>query len=491
MALPTPTSNDLAAAPLVLDLCEALEAESIDYCHWKSNAFLHRSLSGENDLDLLIRRSDADCFSAVLQRLRFKAAETPGRALPGVLNFYGHEQACARPIHVHAHYQLIVGDDLTKNYRIPLEEAFLESSTREGVLRIPPPELELIVLVLRLALKHSTWDAALSRRTSVPKNAVAEVRFLQERVDDELLYVLLHRHLPFVGQQAFADQLRSLSVEGSLRSRARSGHRLTGDLSACARRPRWRDVSLKLWRRAGGIADRIWKRPHPRKRLAAGGALIAVVGADGAGKSTTVESLAAWLSRDFSLTRFHLGRPPASVATRCVRALGRLRTGALLLTRGRAAARREASPTSSLRMLHAAALARDRYRVYVEARRVATNGGLVVCDRFPLPQLTSMDAPRITKPPTEGLAGRLGRRLAARELRYYRAISSPDVLIVLRVDPDVAVARKPDEPADFVRGRWQQIWDIDWDALGAHVVDATRPEKDVLEEVKNIIWDRV
>jgi hypothetical protein len=142
-------------------------------------------------------------------------------------------------------------------------------------------------------------------------------------------------------------------------------------------------------------------------------------------------------------------------------------------------------------MLNAAALARDRYRTYVRARRVATNGGLAVCDRFPLPPLTSMDAPRIMRTPTGGLAGRLGRRLAARELRYYRAISSPDVLIVLRVDPEVAVTRKPEEPAEFVRGRWQEIWNIDWDDLGAHVVDATRPEKDVLEEVKNIIWTRV
>ena len=31
--------------------------------------------------------------------------------------------------------------------------------------------------------------------------------------------------------------------------------------------------------------------------------------------------------------------------------------------------------------------ARDRYREYAGARRSATNGTLVVCDRYPLPQL--------------------------------------------------------------------------------------------------------
>jgi hypothetical protein len=66
---------------------------------------------------------------------------------------------------------------------------------------------------------------------------------------------------------------------------------------------------------------------------------------------------------------------------------------------------------------------------YVRARRVATNGGLALCDCFPSPQLTSMDAPRIRRTPTDGLAGWLERRLAARELHYRGAIAPPGVLI--------------------------------------------------------------
>ena len=40
---------------------------------------------------------------------------------------------------------------------------------------------------------------------------------------------------------------------------------------------------------------------------------------------------------------------------------------------------------------------RDRYISYVQARRFATNGGLVICDRFPLPQIKIMDGPQVER----------------------------------------------------------------------------------------------
>jgi thymidylate kinase len=130
------------------------------------------------------------------------------------------------------------------------------------------------------------------------------------------------------------------------------------------------------------------------------------------------------------------------------------------------------------------ALARDRYLAFTGARRIATNGGLVICDRFPVPQLRLMDSPRVERL----LPG--SRMLARMERRYYRAMS-PDILVVLRVDPEIAVARKPDEPADFVRTRWREIWDVDWSSVPAHVVDAGQPADVVLAQLKTLVWARL
>jgi thymidylate kinase len=472
---------------LVRDLCAALDTEDVDYCHWKSNAFLDRSRSAENDLDLLIRRADSEVFSAILDRLDFKAAANPSSALPGVLDYYGYDKDADRLVHVHAHYQLIVGDDLTKSYRIPLENAFLASVTRERDFRVPPPELELILLVIRLGLKHLTWDALLARRGKVSAGARAELDFLGAHVDEDVLYRLLEEHLPFVDRRTFMDCRRALAAGAGRWFGIRAGRRLVADLKPCARRSRAADVGLKVWRRAAGIVSRIAGRPAPRKQLRAGGAVIAIVGADGAGKSTLVQTLSDWLGKNFGVRRMHLGRPAPSLATVVVTFLVRAKTAWLILAR-RAAGRGHPSSPPKPRASLAVALARDRYLASRTARRIATNGGLVVCDRFPVPQLTLMDAPRIERSFPAGDSRPLTRRMAALERRYYAAMPAADVLIVLRVDPETAVARKPEEPPDFVRARWREIWDVDWESAGAHVVDAGRSPEEVLSEVKSLVW---
>ena len=97
---------------------------------------LARSVSGENDLDLLVHRDDARRFLAVLSRLGFNRALAPGgREHPGVAHFYGLDRDSGRLVHVHAHFQLVLGDDTTKNYRLPLEAAYL---ARPGTTRSCP-----------------------------------------------------------------------------------------------------------------------------------------------------------------------------------------------------------------------------------------------------------------------------------------------------------------------------------------------------------------
>ena len=78
--------------------------------------------------------------------------------------------------------------------------------------------------------------------------------------------------------------------------------------------------------------------------------------------------------------------------------------------------------------------------------------------------------------------------LAALEHRYYQQIMFPDLLIVLRVDPEICVQRKTDETPDSVRSRSQEIWNLDWCETPAHIVDASRPKSQVLSDVFNLAW---
>ena len=63
-------SKALIPLSAVINLCETLKTDGINYCHWKSNAAIDRSASGDNDLDLLVSRADAQQSSTARRRLR-------------------------------------------------------------------------------------------------------------------------------------------------------------------------------------------------------------------------------------------------------------------------------------------------------------------------------------------------------------------------------------------------------------------------------------
>jgi thymidylate kinase len=112
----------------------------------------------------------------------------------------------------------------------------------------------------------------------------------------------------------------------------------------------------------------------------------------------------------------------------------------------------------------------------------------VVCDRFPVAGLRFMDGPR-----TAGLPGvdrrRLARWLADREAGYYARMGRPNLTLVLRVPPEVAVGRRPEQDARYVWNRAQEVWDLPWPADDVVVIDASQPHEQVLRQLRRAVWD--
>src|SRR5215210_1311330 len=122
--LDQPTSSSLNSPHLLQGLAQALDSETLRYCQWKG---LWR-VPGNGDTDLLVHRSDAARFRSVAARLGFKPVLPSGeRQIAGTESFLGHDPALAHPIHLHVHYQLVVGDYWRTIYRLPIEEALLEN----------------------------------------------------------------------------------------------------------------------------------------------------------------------------------------------------------------------------------------------------------------------------------------------------------------------------------------------------------------------------
>lgn len=480
-----------AVLELVARLGQTLADERIEYCHWKSNAYLDRSASGENDLDLLIDRAHGERFVRILLRLGFKEAFAPREAaLPGVRDFYGWDVPTRRWVHVHAHFQLILGNDLSKNYRLPLEREYLASSSQGDLFRLPAPEFELLILVIRMVLKHSAWDSILMRHGALTKTERRELEVLSTEENLTKVEALLPL-VPGLDRSLFDLCLRSLQTGCPIWMRIRAGERLQVLLRGWARYPHGVDVLLKFIRRVEQPFARRMLHIRPKNRLANGGLFIAIVGGDGAGKTTLTDAVHAWLSVKFEVQAFHMGKPAWSLTTVLLRGLLKVGTLLGLYPFEGDTYEQSAGPHGLPWFIRAVCTARDRSLTYQQARRFSSSGGLALCDRYSFSGLMHMDGPQCEGAVHPERVTGLYKFLIEQEKIYYQRIPPPDLLIVLKLDPEIAVQRKTEETALSVRARSTEVWGLDWDVVSGHVIDASRPRDEVLAQVQALIWEHL
>jgi len=502
-------SAESARAPLgvLRDALRRIHDADIRYCHWKSNEHLDASLDGRTDVDVLFDRRAIVPLTRLLGECNFKRfVVRPGRGYPGIEDYVGFDHATGALTHLHVHYQLTLGEKFLKGHRLPWEELYLSTrvwdSTHE--MYVADPHLELTTLMVRAVMKLRARDSVLEALGSpfIRGGMLRELRWLHERVDRGRL-------LEVAGALVGPDAARLLAAlldaprpsTGQLRAFGRHAvpklheYRLFGT-AAAIRQMTTRELSVVWWK------IRNWYLGAPTKStrtLPHGGISIALLGADGAGKSTLTGEIAEWLSHEVAVVTTYggSGKGSASLPRRLLQAAAALRR------RGSAAAgrRSEDHPRRSVddeptrlrafgRLIWVWSLVRERRRRARESRRAKGLGMVVLSDRFPQSQFPGWnDGPRLSR--WVDHRSWLRRAAARHEQAAYRLVdlSPPDLVLKLHVSAEVASRRKPETPAAQLKTGIEMVRQLRFPATTTVVdLDAERPLVTVVLEAKRALW---
>jgi thymidylate kinase len=496
-------------AKLLDSLVRALNQENLKYCHWKSNYSIDDTLSGETDLDLLIDRKSLSKISIILLEFGFKSARMKSGINPdGIFHYYGLDESTGKLFHVHLYSSILTGESYVKTHLLPFENLLLENTSNIGTIKIASSAAELLVFVIRTFIKYGSLLDVLMMAGKA-ESLRDELTWLQNESDLAESLALLKKYCPVIKETLFLECLNALKKNVSLPKRILIAKKVRHHLQVYQKYCLPSLISAYsqfLWEKTQSLINRRRKN----KNFYTGGMVIAIVGAEATGKSTLVFETGNWLGQVFSIRTIHAGKPPSTWMTAPFNVLLPVFRRFFPMFR---TTRQEVRMNESKKILLATpvtnswsglfyairsvSIAWDRRHLLVQARYHATNGDIVICDRYPSENISAMDSPRLKENiELEGLKNVLYNWLARLEGRFYREIPPPDLVIRLKVSMEIARQRnrdriKPDKETDaYLEARHLQ--NREWCKSGTKYIYEINTDESLpntILAVKRTIWE--
>ncbi|RYU90224.1 hypothetical protein EWM62_11855 [Mucilaginibacter terrigena] len=471
---------------LIDALLSAFKENDINYVHWKSNTNIDKALIGVDDLDILVAPADAQKINKIFSELAIIRAYSAKDAWQkDIYHYYGIDTNSAQLVHVHLHYALVVGYDYDKNFNLPIVAQYLNNRQGYKNIHLPVVEKEYILLIIRLLLKNALTPFLLSlppvqlrKLKNAAKGVVTgggyrEFEDLYNRADHQKVKEIIETEFTFLSYTSFQYYESVVKKNNSIAGYFKAAKKLKSEISKTRVKNELSSFFVSLARltndRFINLSKKIKRAKATGNKLPGnGGRVIAFVGGDGAGKSTNVNLLYKVLSRHLKTHIIHIGRPGKSVTGTLIKVVNKFVSLAGFKKYSLA--------------LYYLALAYDRLKAFNKAQNIRQNGGLVLLDRIPLKGITAMDCPRIHTIDNNRFAG-----LSKLEQKIYNKIKGVDQLFILKLDPQIAIARRPEDDKEELLIRSGQIWNNHWEAPYAIEINTG---ENTMEQVQTLVLTR-
>src|SRR5690625_2278665 len=437
---------------VTINLFKEWDNSKIKYCHWKSIDHLEASYLALTDLDVLIDKKDAN--SAIHLALKNGFVEVKSshfRGYPGVRDFISYDSEVDNWVHLHFHTQLSAGDRWVKAYHFPFERFILKDRVWNKTYQTwtIAPIYELLILVFRM-------NAKFSKNWLKDKKILEEIKFIQ--LSHQTNTILLDEEITNYIRESGIKLLNNLITKEDPQRLNINEFRKAFKINEFRRMSRGRFFFLSKLRYSYRIYSEIRRRilkiySSGRRTFPGGGYIIAFIGIDGSGKTSGIERIKHFFSKQINVQCNFLGSGKSGA--------GFIRKTIMNIVGFKASSKghKEARDTGKLREINKANLkkpplhysvwiwlcTRDREKQIKRIQRGLGNGNLVFVDRWLQDnRLDSMDAPRFANfIDFNGFTGYVARR----EAELYRKVKLIPLhqVIKINIDSQTSVKRKPEE----------------------------------------------
>ena len=495
---------------IVNKLNDRLEQENIRYCHWKSNEHVDAAVEGKTDLDVLADKAEKVRLKQVLSEIGFKQfLSVPFLQYIEIEDYVAMDEDTGVLVHLHLHYQLELGEKNLKGYHCPWEEILLSTRIydRQHQIYIAEPNIEIIILVVRAALKVRNRDR-LKSIVGVDYFAgdfIREFRWLKERIElgqvKQLSEELLGKEASQVILDAIADEshLKQLLSSRNLIRLAVKQYRRYDPITAIGMRwyREWQYLFFK-------VLSRYFQAPVNIRRTSIdkGGAIVAILGADGAGKSTVNAEIVKGLSSKVDVFPIYLGsgdgpasilRQPLIWMRQVVKALKSLKSSGKP-SKGNTRKWYQRSKIYQLNhILWAITLVLEKQNKLKRIDSARERGMVVVCDRYPQSQIPELNEGPLLATEHE-TKSKLLKALQQWELECYKKMAetvAPDLVVKLNVSPEVALTRKSSLP-EVIEKKVAAVKAIEFpNQTTITNLDADQSLDEVILKAKHAVWQNL
>lgn len=480
--------NEILILEKIRNLFKVLNDNNIRYCHWKSTYHLNATMEGTTDLDVLFDSDQFILVESLILELGFRRFETVAlRSYPGIHDFICLDDTGIW-VHLHLHYSLNLGDRWVKAYWFPVEKIILSRVhyIEEYNTFIINPDDELLIFCVRMSLKYrypfkqqGIWDELLFIKDKCGSKSIVYRDLLS-------YFPSLNRIIVYIYSSAKLSKNKLNGISKVIRDELYLLRRF-GYLKF-----KYLSLKRKSYRYYVEFRRRILSNYSVgRRAIPSGGRIIAVIGIDGAGKTSTLAKIEQLFAIQMNVRKVFLGngRSGASWYRRIIFSFYRTKTKSKENDVSYNNYSQKNVKVSWYYAVWILICLFDKEKNLKKAIAAKANGSLVISDRWPQRDVHgTFDGSRINiENPTNWIVKYVKNR--EQKFLLLASLIKPDLVIRLRISPETSLERKPDELTLIEAKRNVQLLDnIKWNNSTMVDIDANNSVEYVNKAVRSEIW---